>query len=115
MVTRILLPLLALLAACEPEKAEAPTLESCALGSSTPDAPVIDPDAPVYEDDAWTQAEVEVAFAGAAAEDSPAYRAYKAALAHPEYLECAYCACGCAHSDGHLSAIDCFKDMHGFT
>ena len=77
-------------------------------------APLLDPDAPVYEDARWTQAEVEAAFAEAAAEDSAAYRAYKAALAYPGLLECAWCACGCADSDGHLSALDCFKDMHGF-
>lgn len=106
--------LLALLAGCAPQKAGA-GLQSCDLGTAFPDAAVIDPDAPVYSDAGWSQAEVEVAFADAASTNSTVYRAYKAANAHPDYLVCAFCACGCADSAGHLSALDCFKDMHGFT
>ena len=90
-------------------------LQSCDLGTMDPDAPLIDPDAPVFSDASWTQEEVEAAFAAAREEDSTAYRAYRAAGAWPDHLSCAWCACGCAAADGHQSALDCFKDMHGFT
>jgi hypothetical protein len=88
---------------------------SCDLGSVYPDSTVIDPDAPVYEGTGWSQSSVTQAFAEAKAEDSSAYRAYRAARDHTEYMECPFCACGCAEGNGHRSAIDCFKDMHGFT
>jgi hypothetical protein len=87
---------------------------ACDLGSVYPAADVIDPDAPVYQDATWTQPEVEQAFAEAKTQSSPAYRAYRAARDHAEYMRCAFCSCGCAPVAGHLSAIDCFKDMHGF-
>jgi hypothetical protein len=75
---------------------------------------MIDPDAPVYQDAVWTQPEVDQAFAAAKAQSSSAYRAYRAARDHAEYMPCAFCGCGCASAAGHASAIDCFKDMHGF-
>ena len=87
---------------------------SCELGTMYPDAPAIDPDAPVYEDASWTQAEVTAAFAEAKAQNTYAYQAYRAASELGSLLECPFCACGCAPSIGHRSAIDCFKDMHGF-
>lgn len=83
------------------------------LGSFQPAWPVIDPDAPVFTDAAHTQAQVETMFADARARDTAAYRAYRAARDLGDRLTCAYCACGCA-VDGHLSAQDCFKDLHGF-
>jgi Protein of unknown function with PCYCGC motif len=88
---------------------------SCDLGSAFPDSPIIDPDASVYQDENWTQDEVTAAFAQAKLDDSAAYRAYQAARKHEAHMTCAFCACGCAEESGHLSAIDCFKDMHGFT
>lgn len=86
----------------------------CSLGTMYPDRTVIDPDAPVYQDADWTQQAVTTAFAEAKAQNSQAYRAYKAANKYTQYLQCAFCACGCATSPGHKSAIDCYKDMHGF-
>lgn len=86
----------------------------CSLGTMYPDRAVIDPDAPVYHDSAWSQQEVTDSFAQAKAQDSQAYRAYKAANKYTQYLQCAFCACGCATQPGHKSAIDCYKDMHGF-
>ncbi|NOY25094.1 MAG: hypothetical protein GXP62_04390 [Oligoflexia bacterium] len=88
----------------------------CTLGSVYGDAPTIDPDNPVYSDSEWTQADIEAAFAQAQADNTTAYQAYHfAASADGSILECAFCACGCATTQGHLSAIDCFKDMHGFS
>jgi len=86
----------------------------CSLGTMYPNRTVIDPDAPVYSDSGWTQQQVTDAFAQAKAQNSQAYRAYKAANKYTQYLQCAWCACGCATSPGHKSAIDCYKDMHGF-
>lgn len=86
----------------------------CDLGTMYPDLPLIDPDNPDYEDAIYSKAQVKEAFAKDKADNGSAYRAYKAALQHQDVLACAFCACGCAPSIGHLSAIDCFKDMHGF-
>ncbi|MBW2263456.1 MAG: hypothetical protein JRG91_15935 [Deltaproteobacteria bacterium] len=87
----------------------------CELGTIYPGGPVIDPDAPIYSDSMWTQEEVEAAFAAAKVENNAFYRGYLAAYKYPEVLECPFCACGCATmSISHLSAVDCFKDMHGF-
>ena len=88
---------------------------SCELGSVYPDAEVIDSDDPTYSDGNWTQAEAQEAFAEARQDNTDAYRAYAAARDHAELLECAFCDCGCASSVEHLSAVDCFKDMHGFS
>lgn len=94
---------------------EEPAGVACELGTIYPADGVIDPDAPVYSDSTWTQEEVEAAFAAARAENNAYYRGYLAAHKYPEVLECAFCACGCASmSISHLSAVDCFKDMHGF-
>ena len=88
---------------------------ACTLGTLYPSASVIDPDNPVYTDEMYAQADVTDMFAKAKAESSPAYLSYAAARDHANVLGCAFCACGCASSIGHLSAIDCFKDLHGFT
>jgi len=88
----------------------------CELGTIYPTAGVIDPDNPVYSGSDYSQAEVTAAFDEARADDSMAYRAYKAAYTWPDVMECAFCSCGCADmSIDHQSAVDCFKDMHGFT
>ena len=87
----------------------------CDLGSMYPTAPLIDPDAPVYQGANWTQQLVDEAFAKAKADQTTAYLGYAAARDHEKYMQCAFCSCGCGPSIGHLSAIDCFKDMHGFT
>lgn len=84
------------------------------LGTKYPGKGTIDPDNPDFEDALWTKEEVQNKFAAAKAQDLPAYHAYRAASRASAVLECAFCACGCATSDAHLSAIDCFKDMHGF-
>lgn len=84
------------------------------LGTKYPGIGSIDPDNPDYEDALYSKAEVIAKFAAAKAADAPAYRAYKAALAYSAELECAFCDCGCAPLEGHKSASDCFKDMHGF-
>lgn len=84
------------------------------LGTKYPGKGTIDPDNPDFEDALWTKAEVQQKFAAAKAQGLAAYRAYKAAQRASGVLDCAFCTCGCAASDGHLSAIDCFKDMHGF-
>jgi hypothetical protein len=91
------------------------TALSCELGSMYPNQGVIDPDAPVFEDANWDQAKVSDAFAKAKADGTTAYLAYRAARDYTQHLDCAFCACGCAPGIGHRSAIDCFKDMHGFT
>jgi hypothetical protein len=89
----------------------------CDLGTIYPNEPLIDPDNPDYEDGSWTTQQVIDAFADAKAQDTQAYRAYRAAFQYSQFLECAFCSCGCdAPSLGnHLSSMDCFKDMHGFT
>jgi hypothetical protein len=84
------------------------------LGSLYGDAQVIDPDDPVYEDAAFDQAEVEQLFAEARDQGNETYGAYAAAREHAAALEYAFCSCGCASTIDHLSAVDCFKDMHGF-
>jgi len=91
------------------------TSATCDLGTMYPGVEVIDPDAPVFQDGTWSQQEVVDAFAQAKAEGNTAYLGYRAARDYVQYLDCAFCACGCAPAIGHLSAIDCFKDMHGFT
>lgn len=89
--------------------------EPVCLGTVYPDGAVINPDDPVYSSETLPQDYVSEKFAEAKAADSKAYRAYLAAYEDgQEVLECAFCACGCAESDGHISAIDCFKDFHGF-
>lgn len=87
---------------------------ACDLGTMYPNEPLIDPDNPVYQDATWTQQAVTQAFAQAKAENSLAYQGYRAARDYEKYMECPFCACGCEELIGHLSAIDCFKDMHGF-
>ncbi len=84
------------------------------LGTVYPDRDVIDPDDPNYAGDGYSADEVDALFAQGAAEGSDAYLAYVAAAAYPDLLECAWCACSCHVSAGHESAVDCFKDMHGF-
>jgi hypothetical protein len=74
----------------------------------------IDPDAPNFSDPDHTVDATKALFAKAKADNSAAYRAYKIAHDNPEALQCARCACGCARSLGHISAVDCFKDLHGF-
>lgn len=90
---------------------------TCDLGSLYEGQPSIDPDDPGdYSEEGWSNEDVIAAFEQAKADDSDAYRAYLFARDHSELLECAFCACGCSITDeGHLSASDCFKDMHGFT
>lgn len=108
--------LAALLVGCAVDAPSATTTASPPSGclpSKWPDRAVIDPDAPAFEDAAYTREKVEELFAGAKASSSSAYRAYRAARDHADVLACGFCACGCA-ADGHLSALDCFKDMHGF-
>lgn len=87
----------------------------CDLGTMYPGVALIDPDAPVFQDGTWSQQQVVDAFAQAKTDNSTAYLGYKAARDYSQHLDCAFCACGCEGSIGHLSAIDCFKDMHGFT
>jgi hypothetical protein len=79
-----------------------------------PNLAVIDPDAPQYSDANWTEADVAKLFSQAKIDQDLAYLAYRAARDHADVLDCAFCSCGCAPSVGHRSAIDCFKDMHGF-
>jgi hypothetical protein len=96
------------------DPAQAPTT-LCDYGSVYPNASVIDPDNPVYQDGSWTQQEVIDNFEQAKLLGKDAYPAYRAARDHAQYMECAYCKCGCGGPAlGHESAIDCFKDMHGF-
>jgi hypothetical protein len=90
------------------------TTTSCDYGTMYPAANVIDPDNPLYSDASITQQEVTDKFATAKAQNTSAYRAYRAARDNVGYMPCAYCKCGCGSSIGHESAIDCFKDMHGF-
>lgn len=117
----LLVPALVLLAGCGEDEASAGTGGAsgdggiCQLGTLYPSAGVIDPDSPVFSDEMHTQADVTDLFAKAKAESSPAYAAYLAARENAGVLGCAFCACGCASSIGHLSAVDCFKDLHGFT
>ena len=87
---------------------------ACTLGSVYGGRPPINPDDPQYEDANWTQEQVTEAFAMAKAKNSIAYRAYKAAYAHPDIITCAFCPCGCSKGAGHKSGVDCYKDMHGF-
>lgn len=85
------------------------------LGTVYPDLAVIDPDDPSYADGDHTAEEVRAMFAVERADDTQTYRAYRAAHTWPDLIECAFCACGCATGLGHVSALDCFKDLHGFT
>ena len=105
------------MAACGDESAPRASGASaaCDLGTMYPAKDVIDPDAPKFADANWTQQQVSAAFAQAKTDNTSAYQGYRAARDYKQYLECAFCACGCYPSIGHLSAIDCFKDMHGFT
>jgi hypothetical protein len=92
---------------------DAPPAPQC-LGTRWPGRQTIDPDNPDFEDQTWSKAQVQGKFAEAKQQGSDAYKAYKAARVHASVLPCAFCACGCATLEGHESAIDCFKDMHGF-
>jgi hypothetical protein len=85
------------------------------LGTLYPGVGVINPDNPDYSDSLWSKTEVKTKFAQAKAQGLQVYKAYKAAYDNADVLYCAFCACGCAGNPGHLSAVDCFKDMHGFT
>jgi hypothetical protein len=85
------------------------------LGSRWPERAVIDPDAPAYSDSTHDAALVTAWFEDAKHADSPAYQAYSSAHRKPELLGCAFCPCGCAAAAAHRSAVDCFKDLHGFT
>lgn len=85
------------------------------LGSVYPDQGPIDPDSPVYSDQYYTQEQVTKMFAQAKADNTKAYQAYLAGYKYPDLLECAFCYCGCASPPAeHVSALDCFKDIHGF-
>ena len=84
------------------------------LGTIYPTDGQIDPDNPVYSSEWQTQEETEKMFAQAKADGTNAYKAYKAAFENPEVLLCAFCPCGCHESAKHVSAMDCFKDLHGF-
>lgn len=86
----------------------------CTLGTLYPDRAVIDPDNPDYEEEFHSKAEVTQMFAKAKADNTKAYRGYIAAKKYPDLLLCAFCPCGCGDNPGHLSAVDCFKDFHGF-
>ena len=97
-----------------PESVDDDTPPTC-LESVYPDEGVIDPDDPQFEDSTRTREQVQSMFAHAKETNSDVYWAYKAASDSPELIQCAYCACGCAITEDHLSAIDCFKDLHGFT
>ena len=93
-----------------------PLPEPLCLGSVYgPDVAVINPDNPDYEGDGYTHDEVAQLFTEARAANNQAYRAYRAAYEHPDVVQCAFCLCGCASSVDHVSAEDCFKDLHGFT
>lgn len=84
------------------------------MGTGYPEANIIDPDAPDYEDASHTTEQVRGLFGDARAADSQAYRAYEAAHANPDVMRCAFCPCGCS-AGGHMSAADCFKDLHGLS
>jgi hypothetical protein len=85
------------------------------LGTVYPDSGPFDPDNPIYEDEYYTQEQVTKMFAQAKEDNTKAYRAYLAAYLYPELLECAFCYCGCSEPPtNHISALDCFKDIHGF-
>ncbi len=84
-------------------------------GSKDPAATLIDPDAPTYSDADNPLDDVRARFSKARATNAAAYRAYAAAKKNADVLGCGFCKCGCARSLGHESALDCFKDMHGFT
>lgn len=97
------------------DEGAAPDAQAVAcLGTKYPEGSVIDPDNPDFEDVLNTKAEVIKKFATAKANNLPAYRAYKAALTYAHLLPCAFCPCGCDGSEAHVSAVDCFKDLHGF-
>ncbi|MGZ3424204.1 MAG: hypothetical protein ACXWUG_21485 [Polyangiales bacterium] len=89
------------------------TTELACFGTGLPDSVLIDPDDPHFSDEGHTEEQVKAMFADAKAKDTAAYRAYRAARANADVLPCAFCACGCATA-GHRSAIDCYKDLHGF-
>lgn len=98
-----------------PEPADTDPASLVCLGSVYPDSGVIDPDDPKFSDEMYDTAQVKLMFQQAKTANSNAYKAYKAALKYPELLECGFCNCGCAAPPAnHISAIDCFKDMHGF-
>lgn len=85
------------------------------LGTVYPTRGVINPDDPNYEGDGFSKQQVSEMFSRVKAENGPAYRAYKAAFNNADNLHYAFCGCGCALVSNHISAVDCFKDMHGFT
>lgn len=88
--------------------------EICGTLTAHADWEVIDPDDPTFSDASWTNDEVRAAFDTARLENTDAYRAYRMAHERPDLMVCGFCPCGCNGSLGHLSGIDCFKDMHGF-
>ncbi len=96
------------------ENGDADGEDIACMGSVYPDAGLIDPDNPIFESEYRTQDDVTKAFSIAKADGTNAYKAYKAAFENPDVLLCAFCPCGCHNSSGHQSAIDCFKDLHGF-
>ena len=94
--------------------ADADGVMAC-LGTMYPNKEAINPDNPNYSDSLWSKEEVAKKFATAKSQNMKVYAAYKAGYENSEVLECAFCDCGCNLQPGHLSAADCFKDMHGFT
>jgi hypothetical protein len=92
---------------------EGPPIEC--RGSRAPEQALIDPDDPTYEDADFSNELVRTMFERSRTSNAAAYRSYRAALENADVLSCAFCACGCAGTLKHVSAIDCFKDMHGFT
>lgn len=87
---------------------------TCKLGTGFPQLTLINPDNPDYAGDGYTKAQVKTLFADGKAKKSTAYLAYLAAYENADYISCPFCDCGC-QAAGHLSAVDCFKTMHGFT
>ncbi len=42
-------------------------------------------------------------------------KAYEVARRNPALLAQLHCYCGCDHTEGHQSLLDCFRDKHGST
>jgi hypothetical protein len=42
-------------------------------------------------------------------------KAYEVARRDPALLAQLHCYCGCDHTEGHTSLLDCFRDKHGST
>lgn len=110
----------ALLTACSSDAtpAAAPVDEGPPVecrGTSMPERDVVNPDDPTFSDSNFTNEQVREMFAKSRANNAAAYRSYSAAKANADVLSCAFCSCGCSGPLRHMSALDCFKDMHGFT